>query len=176
MLTAKQLSRLASVEALLRRPGTEGERQAAAEARSRIYRSAGVPEPPFGEAPLRGQSPFEQALQRAAHEEMMKRARAAQEEKAKRAHAAARAAAEAASLDELRKHRERAEAKAKADAAFVKRPANQRLLKLLKETGGLSVEALAYALGQKPHSVRAMISRLKKAGVRITLKDGVYRL
>lgn len=170
MLCPKTRERLAKVEALLRRPGTDGERKAAAEARERIYRSAGLAVPPLPEEPriaashTMSASEFDEALRRTAQRH------AAEHAERRRREAAARAQA----AEELRAHEAAARAKAEADAAFLRRAGCKRLEALLRAYGAASGSFLASRLGQREHSVRALISRMRRAGAPIKMVAGLY--
>lgn len=66
-----------------------------------------------------------------------------------------------------------------ANPAIARSPANRkpptksdRLLALLKRKGGQDMNQLAAALGWLPHTVRAALSRLRKAGVNVERSSG----
>lgn len=196
------LARLEKVEALIRRPGTAGERAAAVEARNRIYRAHGLDPAAsdtdayaaFSEADL---SELEAAVRRArqgdfshvrAATEHLRRASAAAEarraaaesvrraqEDIERRTAAARAEREAAERA-TRRNREAAEAKAAKDAAFLKRASNRHIISIIRFNPlGASSQEIAETLDLKMWTVRAAISRMRAAGAPIEFAAGRYR-
>jgi hypothetical protein len=176
-MDAKTQDRLAKVEALLRRPGTDGERKAATEARERIYRNLGLATPPLPAEPrpqARATSIDEWARRTAAAEWERREARRRAAEEALRAERLRREARQRA--EELRAHEAAARAKAAQDAAFLRRAGCKRLEALLRLHGHASLPYLAASLGQREHSVRALISRMRKAGAPIgRMASGLYQ-
>jgi len=66
-------------------------------------------------------------------------------------------------------------ARARAPAALTPTSKKDQLMALLRGKGGADVQALSDALGWQPHTVRAALTGLRKAGVvveKMTVREG----
>jgi membrane protein involved in colicin uptake len=184
--------RLRACEALIARGATEGERSAARAARGRILETLGLaadtafqPAEPVrrGHKPSASAAGFDDDL-RAWAKAAAARQQARREARA-RAEAAMAAAAKAEAERRARRAAEEAAAKARAEATMAaaakaarraraasngklaQQPQMKRLLDMVGRPSGATAEEIGAALGLKPHTVRAAISRLKGEGAAI---------